>query len=146
MGKEMRQLFFEIDADGDSEITWTEFEAALNRQDIADYMNAIGLDSSDARTLFKMLDWDNTGNIDIEEFLFGCRQLTGAAKALDIAKLQHQNQYLTRNIQAMRTTVNRNTEQLQRNGNLRKGISEVSGSTNGPDGWTSACGGLEDKH
>lgn len=40
----------------------------------------------DAWSFFKMLDLDESGAVDMEEFLMGCLRVRGAAKAIDISK------------------------------------------------------------
>eukprot|EP00929_Paragymnodinium_shiwhaense_P080428 TRINITY_DN41943_c0_g2_i4.p1 TRINITY_DN41943_c0_g2~~TRINITY_DN41943_c0_g2_i4.p1 ORF type:complete len:104 (+),score=27.58 TRINITY_DN41943_c0_g2_i4:168-479(+) len=55
---------------------------------------ALDLDIGDVRDLFEVLDEDGTRFIDLEEFVFGCLRLRGAAKALDVAKLHYDGQRL----------------------------------------------------
>merc|ERR1712050_375720 len=59
------------------------------------YFASLDIETNDAWTLFKLLDNDETGHIDIEEFVEGCLQLKGTAKAIHVAKLSHDNKMLT---------------------------------------------------
>jgi len=45
------------------------------------------IDADDTRLLFKLLDRDDSGVIDVEEFCEGCMRLKGEAKALDVHTL-----------------------------------------------------------
>ena len=44
----------------------------------------------------RLLDMDSGGAVEIEEFLMGCLRLRGNAKAMDIAKLCHDQTWLIR--------------------------------------------------
>ena len=51
----------------------------------------------DAWSFFKLLDLDSGGAVEIEEFLMGCLRLRGSARAIDIAKLIHDQAWLLKN-------------------------------------------------
>merc|ERR1711988_480686 len=68
-----------------TEMTWDSFVGQLNRPEMRAYFKAIDLDPSEARGLFRLLDMDDSGTIDAEEFSHGCLRLRGPAKALDLA-------------------------------------------------------------
>merc|ERR1712228_460028 len=38
-----------------------------------------------------LVDIDNTGNVDVEEFMGGCMRLRGGAQALDLASLMYES-------------------------------------------------------
>ena len=50
-----------------------------------------------AWSFFKLLDLDSGGAVEIEEFLMGCLRLRGSARAIDIAKLIHDQAWLLKN-------------------------------------------------
>eukprot|EP00746_Dinoflagellata_sp_MGD_P118721 gnl/MRDRNA2_/MRDRNA2_54825_c0_seq2.p1 gnl/MRDRNA2_/MRDRNA2_54825_c0~~gnl/MRDRNA2_/MRDRNA2_54825_c0_seq2.p1 ORF type:complete len:147 (+),score=19.56 gnl/MRDRNA2_/MRDRNA2_54825_c0_seq2:95-535(+) len=55
-------------------------------------MRHIGLELDgvlSARGLFTLLDFDRSGAVDIDEFIFGIARLKGYAKSLDLARLVH---------------------------------------------------------
>jgi len=60
------------------------------------YFEAIDVNPSEAKGLFSLLDLDNSGTIDAEEFLAGCIRLRGPAKALELALLVQQVERLFR--------------------------------------------------
>merc|ERR1712084_213103 len=66
----------------------TEFEKLVSDEMTRAYFRALELDTSDAWSLFKLIDADGGGNIDIDEFIKGCESLRGGAKMIDLANLR----------------------------------------------------------
>lgn len=86
----IHKVFMELDKDKSSKIDRTEFEQVVEKEKMIHYFNALGLEITDIKSLFALIDRDGTGEIDIEEFLVGCLRLKGEAKSLDLAKLSFQ--------------------------------------------------------
>eukprot|EP00929_Paragymnodinium_shiwhaense_P089116 TRINITY_DN4934_c0_g1_i2.p1 TRINITY_DN4934_c0_g1~~TRINITY_DN4934_c0_g1_i2.p1 ORF type:complete len:787 (-),score=174.68 TRINITY_DN4934_c0_g1_i2:126-2486(-) len=84
----MQDVFLEMDADGTGGISLDEFEEHLADTRVIAYFNALKLDVSDARMLFRLLDSDHSGAVEIEEFLLGCDKLKGEARSLDVASMR----------------------------------------------------------
>merc|ERR1719440_1645900 len=55
------------------------------------YFKSVDLDPSEARSLFKLMDADQSGTVEAEEFVMGCLRLRGTAKAIDLATLMYEN-------------------------------------------------------
>merc|ERR1711920_359794 len=72
------------------ELTWEDFESRLEHPRMREYFKAIDVHPSDAKGVFRLLDLDDSGSIDANEFLSGCLRLRGNAKALDVAVLMHE--------------------------------------------------------
>merc|ERR1712050_800627 len=72
------------------EMNWQMFEGLLDTPQMKEAFKAINVDPSEARGLFKLLDMDNSGVVNAEEFLCGCMKLRGPAKALDLAILSRE--------------------------------------------------------
>eukprot|EP00406_Dinophysis_acuminata_P030971 CAMPEP_0179369944 /NCGR_PEP_ID=MMETSP0797-20121207/84869_1 /TAXON_ID=47934 /ORGANISM="Dinophysis acuminata, Strain DAEP01" /LENGTH=144 /DNA_ID=CAMNT_0021085577 /DNA_START=168 /DNA_END=602 /DNA_ORIENTATION=- len=101
----MKVVFNEIkDTDNDS-ITFTEFERKLKDERITAYFHAMKLDVGDARTLFTLLDHDDSNEISIDEFLTGCYSLQGESKTLDMKIMQLEMKSVLDKIQNMSETV-----------------------------------------
>lgn len=94
--KKMQQLFEEMDTNGLGTISLDEFEAHLGDERAIAYLNALKIDFSEARTLFSLLDIDQSGHIDFQEFLAGCDKLSGEARSMDLAMLHYEVRWLTR--------------------------------------------------
>merc|ERR1711874_142628 len=72
----------------------TEFESRLYDERVVAYCNAMKLDVSDARTLFMLMDYDQSGEVNIYEFLDACIQLHGEAQRIDMKIMQCEVRYL----------------------------------------------------
>lgn len=94
--EKIKMLFTEIDAAESGVITFQMFQERIMSQEVQTYFESIDLDVWDAWTFFKLLDMDAGGAVEIEEFLLGCLRLRGNAKAMDIAKLCHDQTWLIR--------------------------------------------------
>jgi hypothetical protein len=92
--KAMQSVFEELDDDGTGQISLEEFVAHLDDERVIAYFNALKLDVSDARTLFKLLDSDLSNEISIDEFLSGCFKLQGESRSLDLKMMQYEMKFL----------------------------------------------------
>merc|ERR1712203_4802 len=75
------------------------FEEAVEDASMVAYFSALGLEIADVKSLFVLLDRDQTGSIDIEEFLVGCLRLRGEARSLDLAKLQFESEWMVQSLE-----------------------------------------------
>jgi len=92
--EKIKLCFQELDIEHHGCIGLAEFQQAVEDKKVVALINAIGLDITDVQSLFILLDRDQSGSIDIEEFLVGCLRLKGVARTLDIAKLQLEVEFL----------------------------------------------------
>lgn len=68
----------------------------------------LGLDSSDAKTLFQLLDQDEEDEeVKIEEFVHGCLRLKGYAKSIDLAQGLYQLRAIMRDLYMMNSILQR---------------------------------------
>jgi hypothetical protein len=86
---------------GSKVMTWEKFESQLDQQTMQAYFKAIDVDPSEARGLFRLIDIDDAGAVDFEEFLTGCLRLRGPAKALDLQLLMHDVRLLAVQLKAL---------------------------------------------
>jgi len=89
----VRELFEDT---GSLTLTRKEFENQMGKYQMQEYFKAIDVHPSEAKRVFRLLDMDDSGQIDATEFLDGCLRLRGPAKALDLAMLQHEVLWLCR--------------------------------------------------
>jgi len=93
----IRSLFNQFGGDGDtSVVTYAMFEEKINCPEVREYFESLGLDIWDAWSFFKLLDLDAGGEVEIDEFLMGCLRLRGAARAIDVGKIIHDQTWLIR--------------------------------------------------
>lgn len=84
----LKKLFKEIDVEGHGNVAWEEFNVHCQREDVKAYMGHLELNVEDTLELFRMLDDNANGMVNIDEFINGCLRLKGEAKSLDMLHLQ----------------------------------------------------------
>merc|ERR1712048_1464685 len=73
------------DADGSGFITADELEKFLaDDEELILYLNAMDISTRELSILFKMMDFDDDGNVSVHEFCEGCLKLKGEAKSFDV--------------------------------------------------------------
>merc|ERR1719162_2041813 len=86
----VKQLFAKADPEHTGGITWERFEGCLEEPFMREFFDAIDVDLADAPSVFALLDSDDSGDIDMDEFLNGCLGLHGPAKAIHLATLMYE--------------------------------------------------------
>eukprot|EP00927_Polykrikos_kofoidii_P071364 TRINITY_DN6762_c0_g2_i1.p1 TRINITY_DN6762_c0_g2~~TRINITY_DN6762_c0_g2_i1.p1 ORF type:complete len:734 (-),score=134.16 TRINITY_DN6762_c0_g2_i1:31-2091(-) len=82
---ELKELFNMIDSDGSRTITLNELEYFFSDDRMVAYFSALGIRAEDMSLLFTLLDADESGQVDSEEFVEGCSRLKGVALRVDVA-------------------------------------------------------------
>merc|ERR1712178_415691 len=59
-------------------------------------LEALEITTFDARSMFKLLDLDDSGKVDIDEFCEGCLRLKGDARSFDINCMMYESRALLR--------------------------------------------------
>lgn len=103
--KEVKALFCEIDADGDNMLSLDELEQTMKNASVKAYLSSMQIDVSQVWDIFKLLDDDGSGTINVEEFADGCLRLRGQAKSLDIAFLKFEVLKLQKKMQSFMSFV-----------------------------------------
>eukprot|EP00931_Biecheleriopsis_adriatica_P068992 TRINITY_DN4287_c0_g1_i2.p1 TRINITY_DN4287_c0_g1~~TRINITY_DN4287_c0_g1_i2.p1 ORF type:complete len:608 (-),score=92.37 TRINITY_DN4287_c0_g1_i2:105-1889(-) len=114
----IKKIFHEIDGSGTTNINLHEFERKLRDERLSAYLESIDIDTGDAWVLFSLIDKDASGFIDVEEFVEGCLQLRGPAKAIHVAKMSFENRSMRHMLRTMDDTLAKlmvTTQQLMRN-------------------------------
>jgi len=91
----LQQIFHEIDDSNANQVSIDELEEALTTNKLGSFMESLGISTDDVWSLFLLIDADDNGVIDLDEFVSGCMQLHGPAKSLQVAKMSYENK-LTR--------------------------------------------------
>ncbi|CAJ1384613.1 unnamed protein product, partial [Effrenium voratum] len=92
--KKFKALFSELGAEDSGTITFAMFEEKISTQEVRTYFETMGLNIWDAWSFFKLLDTDGGGMVEVEEFFMGCLRLRGAASAMDLAQMRHDQRWL----------------------------------------------------
>merc|ERR1712176_665092 len=77
-------LFDMTSRDKVAKITFEEIKSCLNDPDTSKEWKSINVQPEEAKYLFELLDIDESGIIQFEEFLSGCLRLHGNAKSMDL--------------------------------------------------------------
>lgn len=91
--EKIHDVFSKFGAD-DGVITFSMFQKKINSPEVREYFQTLGLDVWDAWTFFKLLDKDNGGAVEVEEFLMGCLRLRGQASAMDVGRIINDQTWL----------------------------------------------------
>jgi len=97
----MKEIFHGLDYDDSGSIEIGELQESLHSADLGAWFASLGIDVEQVGNLFKLLDRDKSGTLDEEEFIFGCLQLRGEARNIDVALLQYKMAELSDHIAAL---------------------------------------------
>lgn len=86
----IRDIFEILDKSKDGFVTMREFEHVMQDPKMCDFFVFLGLQVSDAWTLFRLLDHGGTEVVNAEDFIEGCLRLRGHARSLDIAQIMYE--------------------------------------------------------
>lgn len=125
----VRELFSKFGAASEGGITFAMLQERLGDPAVREYLETLGLDISDAWSFFKLLDMDGGGSVEIEEFLMGCLRLRGAARAIDVSKIIHDQTWLIKNQGKFQTYVEVQMAGIQEEiAGLRRVLKQASAS------------------
>lgn len=115
----LKKLFENMDADMSGFITIGEFERLLENDNLMAYFETMGLEASDAWGLFKLLDRDDTNEIDIDEFVDGCMKLKGQARSVDVGVLLDDSKYIVDKLEKLAKHVDKEFKLLHEENALK---------------------------
>jgi len=82
--RKMSKLFASLNDDGGTTLTWDEFQDVLTNDWVRMWLNAMGLDTSNAARLWYLLDASGDGELTAEELVKGVSKLKGSATSCDM--------------------------------------------------------------
>lgn len=97
----LQELFTEWDASGTGEITLEQFQHYMKDSRMQAFLRTLEIEPYNALTLFKLLDADGQGTLDVGEFVGGLIELRGNAKSIQIHELLHESTHARENLQRM---------------------------------------------
>jgi len=101
----MQRVFEELDTNASGTLTLEEFERQMEDENVLTFLSTLELDIDQVRTLLTLLDRDQNGEVDIDEFITGCIRLKGGAKSLDMAILQYQVEWMLYNVASLHSSL-----------------------------------------
>merc|ERR1712194_487089 len=75
-----------------------ELEEMFARDDVQARFKALDVNATDAWTMFKLMDKDDTNSLDVDEFMGGIMNLKGHARVLDLAASMHETRFMLKNV------------------------------------------------
>lgn len=84
----LREIFEGADEDGNGMLTLSEVQKAINKPEIYNKLKMIEFPVEDPKQVFMLLDYDNTCELSIDEFISGCIRMKGTAKSKDLLAAQ----------------------------------------------------------
>mmetsp|Transcript_51986 Transcript_51986/g.123762 ORF Transcript_51986/g.123762 Transcript_51986/m.123762 type:complete len:573 (-) Transcript_51986:42-1760(-) len=97
----LRGFFRDLDEDDNGMLTLAELEKAKQKPKVRAILRMFDIKPQDIITLFSILDTDQSGELEAEEFIMGIRRLKGEAKAKDIMRLSHEYIIMERSVQRL---------------------------------------------
>jgi len=93
----IRRILYAASASAESAgtITREELEERLQDPQTLAHLKILGLDVSETRGLFQLLDIDEQAVVSIEEFVLSMMRLKGNAKGVDLATVMYENKRIT---------------------------------------------------
>lgn len=85
----LQHVFKKIDVDSSGHVTLEEFEEVMRDEEIQTFFEFMDIKVDDARDLFRYLDVDRGGVLDVTELVSGTMRIRGGAKGLDLIMLHH---------------------------------------------------------
>merc|ERR1719245_762458 len=89
--KHVKKLFGAMDETGSQTLTRSEFTEMLNDHYVIAYLKSLGVNLTEARGLFTLLDADHNDALSVEEFANGCIRMKGEAKAVDMVTMLYES-------------------------------------------------------
>eukprot|EP00811_Abedinium_folium_P035383 NODE_817_length_2749_cov_8.062166.p1 GENE.NODE_817_length_2749_cov_8.062166~~NODE_817_length_2749_cov_8.062166.p1 ORF type:complete len:806 (+),score=136.61 NODE_817_length_2749_cov_8.062166:120-2537(+) len=87
----LRQVFHMLDVNQSGIIRFRDLEAHFAEEHVQQLMLALELDLDEVADLFQMLDYENSGEIAIDNFTSCCLMVCGGSKNMDICSVFLQN-------------------------------------------------------
>mmetsp|Transcript_24947 Transcript_24947/g.48655 ORF Transcript_24947/g.48655 Transcript_24947/m.48655 type:complete len:751 (+) Transcript_24947:81-2333(+) len=106
----MQRVFEELDTNSSGTLTLEEFEKQMEDENVLTFLSTLELDIDQVKTLLCLLDRDQNGEVDVDEFITGCIRLKGGAKSLDMAILQYQVEWIVYNMAWLTASVQQHME------------------------------------
>lgn len=128
--RKLKQLFDDMDDDGNGMLDIDEFYTALQNPLVLQQFMQLGIAKYEAADLFECLDVDGHRELSVEEFIDGCFRTQGTSKAKHLLQVHYD---LHRSRKVLRDEIASVQEFIQAK------IAEVRGAKDGPERQDSAC-------
>lgn len=97
----LREIFNEINNGNTCVVSLKQLKEALQSKKLASFMHSMDISTQDIWTLFMVIDANGDGQVTLDEFVFGCMQLQGPAKGLQMARMSYENTMMREEIKKL---------------------------------------------
>lgn len=87
---QLKECLRSIDTDDNGTISKDELIEHMSSADLYAYLKTLDVTVSDAQGVFKLLDVNGTGEVNIDEFVLSLMRFQGSARAVDVATLLYE--------------------------------------------------------
>eukprot|EP00928_Gymnodinium_smaydae_P074391 TRINITY_DN5744_c0_g2_i2.p1 TRINITY_DN5744_c0_g2~~TRINITY_DN5744_c0_g2_i2.p1 ORF type:complete len:560 (-),score=78.35 TRINITY_DN5744_c0_g2_i2:157-1836(-) len=94
-------LFASAAGSSEGTLSFEQFTTLCKDREMIALLGGLDVEVRDAITLFKMVDDDCTGEVDLDEFVTGCIALRGGAKAFHLERAYVETKKLTKRVTGM---------------------------------------------
>jgi len=112
LSEEMRLLLEDIDTDRSGTIDGQEIDKANKSPKVRAFFHAWGIQMHEAWALFKLLDCEGRGCVDVQSFVDGLLLYRGPARAVQIAKVVHDSKELRLAVQHLSASLEHGLRKL----------------------------------
>lgn len=92
--KKMEAFVNMADASGDGALNFEEFSSVLKHEQVSMWLAGQGLEEKSPEILFTLLDLENKGVVSVDDIVNGVSRLKGAARSIDLVKMQYFYEHL----------------------------------------------------
>jgi len=92
----LSEVFMELDKTGTGQLKKEGFLERLQIPEVQSLLAYFNFNALDAEAFFSLLDADNSGFVDIEEFVVGCLRMHGKANAIELELSIHETKALAK--------------------------------------------------
>jgi hypothetical protein len=108
------RTFNVVDNDSSEDVTRDEFDQHMEEGHMDAYLAAMDLSKTSACDLFELIDDDNSGKINVHEFVTGCMRLKGMPRAADVSQILVDVRKLAKNLDYEKQITDAKADEYQR--------------------------------
>lgn len=109
----IERLFLVIGRNKEEGLQLEDFRSFCEDESFSNFLADLDMEARDAMTLFRLLDRDGNGSVEIDEFVDGCLRLRGPAKAVDVATVKFEIRSLRNKLSELSQTIKHVTKSIR---------------------------------